>query len=353
MIGIRIGDKKINEIKQLWGSWFFRKDKIKELMDILEQDCVYRQMIFTSNQEYNEWKSMYYADMSAIRNSVWRDKIVKYIFDDMSDEKYVVAKYKKKIGKNTEDFLLKNYENYRKTMTLVKIVRTMGVDVCPYCNRNFIENYVIREDGGQKNAYFKGDLDHHYSKKEIPALALSFFNLVPSCKVCNHEKSDSIERTFYPFYDNEDNDYHFSIEVYDDGDTCDIIYEEPIEGIEEKRFDATVWQGISDNFKIKLNVSDGKQLCNRMENSKEIFHLEKKYNHSKGYVKELIRKRYIYSETHKDILLKNFAEIFADEKQITETLFSYSDSEEYLHNRPLSKLTKDILLQIGVGIEYL
>lgn len=47
-------------------------------MGILEQDRVYRQMIFASNQEYNEWKNVYYADMSAIRNSVWREKIVKY-----------------------------------------------------------------------------------------------------------------------------------------------------------------------------------------------------------------------------------------------------------------------------------
>lgn len=87
--------------------------------------------------------------------------------------------------------------------------------------------------------------------------------------------------------------------------------------------------------------------------SKETFHLEKKYNHSKEYVKEIIRKRYIYSETHKDILLKNFAEIIVNVKQIVETLYLYADSEECMQNRPLSKLTKDILLQIGVEIERL
>ena len=231
--------------------------------------------------------------------------------------------------------------------------RLWGGEVCPYCNRNFVENYVTRKENGQRKAYFKGDLDHYYSKEEIPALALSFFNLVPSCKVCNHEKSDSTKRTFYPFYDNENDEYHFSIEVYDSNDTRDIVYEEPIEDIEEKRFDSTVWQGISDNFKIKLHSNGEKKLSERMKNSKETFHLEKKYNHSKEYVKEMIRKRYIYSETHKDILLKNFAGIFVNEKQIVETLYSYSDNEEYMHNRPLSKLTKDILIQIGVEIESL
>lgn len=235
MIGIRIDDKKINEIKQLWSSWFFRQDRIKELMDILEDDIVFRQMIFTSNKEFSEWKSEYHTNLSAIKNNIWRDKIIKYIFDDLSDEAYVISKYKKKVLKNTEYFLLKNYESYRKSMKLVKIVQIMGVEVCPYCNRNFVENYVTRKENGQRKAYFKGDLDHYYSKEEIPALALSFFNLVPSCKVCNHEKSDSTKRTFYPFYDNENDEYHFSIEVYDSNDTRDIVYEEPIEDIEEKK----------------------------------------------------------------------------------------------------------------------
>lgn len=353
MIGIRIDDRKINEMKQLWCSWFFRQDRIKELMDILEHDIVFRQMIFTSNKEFSEWKSEYYTNLSVMKNKIWRDKIIKYIFDDLSDETYVISKYKKKILKSTEDFLLKNYECYRKTMKLVKIVQIMGVEVCPYCNRNFVENYVTRKENGQRKAYFKGDLDHYYSKEEIPALALSFFNLVPSCKVCNHEKSDSNKRTFYPFYDNENDECHFSIEVYDNNDTRDIVYEELIEDIEEKRFDSTVWQGISDNFKIKLHNNGEKKLSERMKNSKETFHLEKKYNHSKEYVKEIIRKRYIYSETHKDILLKNFAEIFVNEKQIVETLFSYSESGECMHNRPLSKLTRDILFQIGVELESL
>lgn len=351
MIGIRIDDKKLNEIKQLWCSWFFSKDRIVELMDILEHDVVFRQMMFVSDKEYCKWKMEYYADSSMIKNVLWRDKISRYVFDDLSDENYVISTYKKKIKENTKDFFLKNYERYRRTIKLAKIVQMMGIEVCPYCNRNFIENYVVRKENGQRKVYFKGDLDHHYSKEEIPALALSFFNLVPSCKVCNHEKSNLLKRTFYPFYDNEDDEYHFSIEVYDNNDISDIVYEEPIEDIEKKRFDSTVWQGISDNFKIKLYGNSKKQLSERMENSKVIFCLEKKYNHSKEYVKEIIRKKYIYSEVHKDILLKNFVDIFADEKQIKETLYSYSDREEYMHIRPLSKLTKDILIQIGADIE--
>ncbi|MCI8371208.1 MAG: hypothetical protein HFG65_16825 [Hungatella sp.] len=350
MIGIRISHHSLNEIKQLWCKWFFRKDRIYELVEVLEHDLVFRQMIFLSDTEYDNWKKAFKTDPSIMKSNLWREPITTFIFDDLSDETYVISTYKKKIQQRTKDFLFKNYERYRQTIKLAKIIQLIGVEVCPYCNRNFIENYVVRQEKGQQ-AYFKGDLDHHYAKEEIPALALSFFNLVPSCKVCNHEKSDSIKRTFYPFYDQEENEYQFRIEMYDNSDTHDLVFEEPIEDIEKKRFDSTVWQGISDHFKIKLCARNGKALSERMENSKEIFHLEKKYNHSKEYVKELIRKRYIYAETHKENLLKNFAAIFTDEKQIAETLYSYSDREEYVRNRPLSKLTKDLLIQLGAWVE--
>ena len=169
----------------------------------------------------------------------------------------------------------------------------MKIEVCPYCNRNFMENYASKNVRGVNRYYFKGDLDHHYSKDEIPALALSFFNLVPSCKVCNHEKLQSTQRTFYPYYDYEDEEYHFSIELYTKDDEKDIIYEKNIEDIESKRYDSTVWQGVSDNFKIKLRGGNRLQLSECMQNSNDIFHLEKKYNHSKEYVKEIIRKKYI------------------------------------------------------------
>ena len=85
-----------------------------------------------------------------------------------------------------------------------------------------------------------------------------------------------------------------------------------------------------------------------MKNSNEVFRLEKKYNHSKEYVKEIIRKRYIYPEAHKEALMKNFGDVFKNDKEILETFYSYSGSGEYLRNRPLSKLTKDVLKQMGI-----
>lgn len=294
MINIEISIGKLKEIRELWCSWFFRENRINKFIDILDIDDIYRGMIFDKYSDYMSWKNRYLTDIEAISDLAWREKI------------------------------------------------------CSYCNRNFMENYSVKQKDGRSKVYFKGDLDHHYSKDEIPALALSFFNLIPSCKVCNHEKLETRKRTFYPYYDNEEKEYRFLIELYDDRDKKDIIYDRPIEDIEKKRFDSTVWQGTSDNFKIKLRGIDKIQLNECMENSNEVFRLEKKYNHSKEYVKEIIRKRYIYPEAHKEALMKNFGDVFKNDKEILETFYSYSGSGEYLRNRPLSKLTKDVLRQMGI-----
>ncbi|MCU0391524.1 MAG: hypothetical protein MUE81_10430 [Thermoflexibacter sp.] len=69
------------------------------------------------------------------------------------------------------------------------LVEKLGIKVCPYCNRNYIHNI------NHKTRKRTSELDHFYNKDEFPFLAVSFYNLVPSCKVCNKlklQKSASI-----------------------------------------------------------------------------------------------------------------------------------------------------------------
>ncbi|HFI0040917.1 TPA: hypothetical protein ACGOTH_001382 [Streptococcus suis] len=61
----------------------------------------------------------------------------------------------------------------------VILTNVLGVTVCPYCNRNFINN---RDDklGSQ--------MDHFYNKDIYPIFSISLHNFVPSCSVCNLNK---------------------------------------------------------------------------------------------------------------------------------------------------------------------
>ena len=63
----------------------------------------------------------------------------------------------------------------------ILLVNESRMYVCPYCNRNFINS---RDDrmGSQ--------LDHFYPISEFPFFAVSLYNLIPSCNVCNHIKQE-------------------------------------------------------------------------------------------------------------------------------------------------------------------
>ena len=271
MIHISISNDQSLKIKNLWCSWFFKRSKIDEFINILDGDDIFRNFFFEDSKDYALWKHAFYSDPIIVKDTVWQAPIIEYFFKDLSNVNIVVAKHKKILKANTKAFLLRNYNNYRSSTILPQIIDVMNIQVCPYCNRNFIESYSVTPKNGHKKTYFKGDLDHHYSKDEVPALMLSFYNLIPCCKVCNHEKRESTSRPFYPYYNHEDIEYHFAIELYDETDEKDPIYDRPIDNIENKRFDSTVWQGISDNFNIKLKGIVNSELNECMKNSNILF----------------------------------------------------------------------------------
>ena len=61
----------------------------------------------------------------------------------------------------------------------------LHVDICPFCNRIYT------------SALFRGNIrpafDHFYPKSVYPYLAISLFNLIPICDICNKAKSDNAE----------------------------------------------------------------------------------------------------------------------------------------------------------------
>jgi hypothetical protein len=60
-----------------------------------------------------------------------------------------------------------------------KLCQKSAYGVCPYCNQAFA--FTVVEAGGS----FRPTLDHFFPKAEYPYLALSLYNLVPSCYTCN------------------------------------------------------------------------------------------------------------------------------------------------------------------------
>lgn len=108
----------------------------------------------------------------------------------------------------------------------IELSKALRLTVCPYCNRNFINNRGVRASGRQ--------FDHFFSKDETPYFALSLYNLVPSCSTCNHTKS-TMEMEYCPF--DQENDVYRKLE---------FIVEFPVGNI-------TVKDTVSDVQILKLN----------------------------------------------------------------------------------------------------
>ena len=60
-------------------------------------------------------------------------------------------------------------------------IESLGVKYCPYCNAETV--YAIRLNDDNKT--IRSALDHYYAQKDYPCLALSLYNLVPTCTRCN------------------------------------------------------------------------------------------------------------------------------------------------------------------------
>lgn len=58
-----------------------------------------------------------------------------------------------------------------------------GAKVCTYCNRDYI--FTISTGKRNKDKIARPELDHWYPKSKYPLLALNYYNLIPSCSICN------------------------------------------------------------------------------------------------------------------------------------------------------------------------
>ena len=118
-----------------------------------------------------------------------------------------------KKGSNTPDFEKNFKSEIKKIINYDSFARKTGnynayvlcfrsaARTCPYCNQSYAFS-VQRHSRG-----FRPTLDHYYDKASYPHLALSLYNLIPSCYSCNSSlkgKRDFFKNQhLHPFFDDE------------------------------------------------------------------------------------------------------------------------------------------------------
>lgn len=228
-----------------------------------------------------------------------------------------------------------NNNRQKKIDTLYKLISidlrttlmmSLNVGCCPYCNRLFVTSLKRRKDKCQSTA----DLDHFYNKDIFPLFALSLFNFVPSCHVCNSNiKSTNWADAIYPFNEEFGNNGKFVV------DTKKMTNDDYLNFL--------VGTNTAYDLILKIEVSGDKTIQKRITNSKKLFALDEIYGNHTEYAKEVLaKKHYFYNEDYLKSICATLGTNISDDV-LNLILFGYR-MDENDKKRPLSKLTHDLLI---------
>lgn len=213
-----------------------------------------------------------------------------------------------------------------------RILSSLHIKCCPYCNRQYITLWYDKDNKEHPTA----DLDHFYPKSIYPLFALSLFNFVPSCQICNLRMKGSKSREILYPYEEDMDEFSF---------LC-----ESLNGTSESLVDLWLANKAQNPSKLlelyqlvlvdesNLDETDGevKEHIDRIRRSIEMFHLEELYQtHLEVAINEMLKIRIYYSGDFSNCAKKTLTDIgiFKEENEKNE----YDDFEGNKINNISSK----------------
>jgi hypothetical protein len=246
---------------------------------------------------------------------------------------------KKNIINELISFLF-DYENFSKKDSIYtsnwgayKLTEKLQANTCLYCNRAYTIT-VIKND----NSVIRPELDHFLPKSIHPILALSFYNLIPSCHTCNSNLKGkinfSLDKYFHPYLSSFD--------------------------IQKIRFkyhpiDADGLIGNPDKNEIELDLSFVSKNRHQIEENIKLFKLNEIYNEHKEILQSLQKLQYNskrLEDIFSNILIdKENNPIFNSEQEIYELFIRNKYSELDFHKNIMAKFERDLAIDIGLITE--
>ncbi|WP_141504339.1 hypothetical protein [Paenibacillus luteus] len=189
----------------------------------------------------------------------------------------------------------------------VRIVNSAGLTVCPYCNRDYINNRGGSVSGAQ--------LDHFFSKSEFPVFSVCLYNLVPVCGNCNRIKSAKKLAFASPF----DNSINWD---------------------EDVRFSYT-----GNSLKDVQIVLNSKRNC---DNNIKAMRINNAYQMHSIEVLELIEKKKMYNSSQNEEFKKVLKQTNLTDLEIKGIIFGPEITNKSMKTRPLSKMMKDLHKELKI-----
>lgn len=216
----------------------------------------------------------------------------------------------------------------------------LGINVCPYCNRLFTLTIIKSSRTAPYNLdrISRPELDHFYLKSIYPFLRLSFYNLVPSCHVCNStlkgDKNMKVETHIHPYTLGFEGILEFttglSVDDYLNNGACiDSIYLSEVK-----------------------HPKPHKDLLKKANANKSMFELEVIYNQHRDIAEEIFSKSFNNTKGSVAGLATlesdNGAKLFSDPKDFYKWLVGNYMSSQDFYKRPLAKFQHDISKESGL-----
>ncbi|MCH4895852.1 hypothetical protein E0494_03975 [Marinilabiliaceae bacterium JC040] len=208
--------------------------------------------------------------------------------------------------------------------TSYDLALALNRNTCTYCNRSYVNTIVVKDENtnrvNDKGRITRPQFDHWFAKSKFPFLALSFYNLIPSCSICNSSiKGDTefdLDTHIHPYIKEVGQDFSFSYELKD-----------------------------LDSYKVKIKNF---KPSSKIENTLKEFKIEEIYNaHAMFELKDLIDLKKKYTEDYLDMIFnESFKGIGVEEHDIYRLVFGVEKEEEDFHKRSLSKFKRDIIKEL-------
>jgi len=163
------------------------------------------------------------------------------------------------------------------------LAEKLNINSCTYCNRIYTST-IINKKG---NKIIRPTLDHWFPKSDFPLLALSFYNLIPSCSNCNSSVKGAtnfnLKDHIHPYVDkSQTQDFKFNY-----------------------RFNKNL-------NKYRIYIQDTNLFNSKSRNTLQSMFIDEMYNSHQSELDDLIKVKMNYSESYiqniENYLVQNYLE---------------------------------------------
>ncbi|MBU8852746.1 hypothetical protein [Priestia megaterium] len=327
MIKIHISDEKIKDIKKKHLEYFENNDPYRNNRSFLLELTEYYNSSTGEEKAYFKYLLDNYETILTGNPDTLQNKIIKKIFllfsQSLTDE---ISNPKKSLHQKTINVF--NYTSFSgrspNRWGAFKLIENIELDVCPYCNRQYLTTIV------KKKGYVKATLDHFWNKARYPFLAISLFNLIPCCSICNSsfkgEEDFNITKNIHPYVEGFESFGKFELDIGEKPKIEDLIG--------------------NDNDKLSFKVVPRDENNKKADEYINFFELQKVYGIHKEHVRELVQKSLIYKESYVNYLIDEYENLFKDKSDIQKMILGTYVNSNDISKRTLSKFTRDIAIEL-------